>query len=393
MLTKSVAKAAAAKKRAYKLHDQGGLHLLVRPTGTKSWQQKYRWRGREKLLTIGQFPEVSIARARILQSQAKERLDQGIDPSSAVQEIETLEELARAWYRASLPAWSRAHAADVIASLERDVFPELGREPAASITPPELLDACQRIADRGRRTTAHRVRQRLGEIFSFAKAKGLVTTNPASDLGAAMLSAPPAKPHPALETLEECRAFMLEIEQVKASRAAIAASNFLALTAVRWGSLRGARWREFDLENAIWTVPSARMKLSCAKKEDRRYDHIVPLSAPALAVLRSLRQKSAGVCEDPHCLVFRGRGDIELGQGALRDLYARTSFAGRHVPHGWRASFSTILNEQLGPEWRFDIDAALGHAGKGKVEAAYNRAQLLDRRRAVMGRWSELLSR
>ncbi len=395
MLTNAAAKAAGAKSRAYKMHDQGGLHLLIRPTGTKSWQQKYRWRGREKLLTRGQFPEVRVERARILQAEAKELLEEGTDPARQESKVDTLERLGRAWYRANLPAWSPAHAADVLGSLERDIFPELGECAAGEVRSRELLDAIRTIEARGCSTTAHRVRQRLAEIFAFGKAEGLVDDNPAADLGAAMLSPPPANPHPALTSIDECRQLLSACEADQARSATIMASRFLALTGVRLAAVRLMRWSEVDLDAKLWTVPAAHMKLSRAKKGDARFDHLVPLSDAALFVLRGMHPKNAYLHSGDanlHSLVFPGRSGGPIGEGAIRDLYIRAGYARRHVPHGWRASFSTILNEEMGPEWRFDIDAALGHAGKGKVEAAYNRSVQLERRRSVMDRWGSLLS-
>lgn len=410
MLTNAAAKAAGAQARAYKLHDQAGLHLLVRPTGSKSWQLKYRWRGREKLLTLGQFPEVNVNRARILQAEAKEQLAAGVDPGRKATSAATLEQLARLWYSKNLPGWSEAHAGDVLASLERDVFPELGDAAAGSVTAPQLLAAIEGIAQRGCRTSAHRVRQRLAEIFAFGRARGLVTGNPAADLGAAMLSPPPARPHAALLSIEECRALLAACEKDVARPETILASRFLALTAVRLAAVRGMVWAEVDLEARTWTVPAARMKLGREKKADAGYDHVVPLSAAAVAVLEAARPKSGAAQVG---LVFPGRmlnlervarqpdgrwlfkaSSAPIAAGAIRELYERAGFAGRHVPHGWRASFSTILNEELGPDWRFDIDAALGHAskGKGKVEAAYNRSRLLGRRRELFDRWGALLS-
>lgn len=396
MITNAAAKAAGAQARAYKLHDQGGLHLLVRPTGSKSWQMKYRWRGREKLLTLGQFPEVNVNRARILQAEAKEQLAAGVDPGRKAAAGDTLEQLARLWYRANLPGWSEAHAEDVLGSLERDVFPELGDAAAGSVTAPQLLAAIEAIGARGCRTSAHRVRQRLAEIFAFGRARGLVTGNPAADLGAAMLSPPPARPHAALTSIEDCRQLLAACDRDQARAETILASRLLALTAVRLAAVRGMVWAEVDLEARTWTVPAARMKLSRAKKDDARFDHVVPLSEAAIAVLsarsvnlRKIRQPG----EDPSTrLVFPGRDGRPIAAGAIRELYDRAGFAGRHVPHGWRASFSTILNEELGPGWRFDIDAALGHAGKGKVEAAYNRSAQLGRRRELMERWGQLLA-
>lgn len=387
MLTNAAAKAAGAQARAYKLHDQGGLHLLVRPTGSKSWQMKYRWRGREKLLTLGQFPEVNVSRARILQAEAKEQLAAGVDPGRKAASAGTLEQLARLWYRANLPGWSEAHAGDVLASLERDIFPELGALAAGRVTAPQLLEAIEAIAGRGCRTSAHRVRQRLAEIFAFGRARGLVTGNPAADLGAAMLSPPPARPHAALTSIEDCRALLAACERDRARVETIHASRFLALTAVRLAAVRGMVWAEVDLAARTWTVPAARMKLSRAKKDDARFDHVVPLSAAAANLLLATRKGAAD-----NALVFPGREGGPIAAGAIRELYERAGFGGRHVPHGWRASFSTILNEELGPEWRFDIDAALGHAGKGKVEAAYNRSAQLARRRELFDRWGALLS-
>lgn len=389
MLTNAAAKAAGAQSRAYKLHDQGGLHLLVRPTGSKSWQMKYRWRGREKLLTLGQFPEVNVNRARILQAEAKEQLAAGVDPGGKAAARDTLQQLARLWYQANLPGWSTAHAEDVLASLERDIFPELGSARADSIAAPQLLAAVEAIGKRGCRTTAHRVRQRLADMFAFGRARGLVTGNPAADLGAAMLSPPPARPHAALEAIEDCRQLLAACERDEARAETILASRFLALTAVRLAAVRGMVWAEVDLEARTWTVPAARMKLGREKKEDARYDHVVPLSGAAVAVLEAARPKSgAGQVG----LVFPGRDGGPIAAGAIRELYDRAGFAGRHVPHGWRASFSTIMNEELGPGWRFDIDAALGHAGKGKVEAAYNRSAQLGRRRELFDRWGAMLS-
>ena len=392
MPTNAAAKAAGAKSRAYKMHDQGGLHLLVRPTGTKSWQLKYRVRGREKLLTLGRFPEVNVNCARILQAEAKEQLEQGIDPSAKRSTGRTLEALGRAWFEQHCRAWSLAHANDVLSTLERDIFPQLGTRPAGEVRSRELLDAVRAIEERGCAATAQRVRQRLEQIFAFGRAEGLVENNPASDLGAAMLSAPPAQPLSALTQIEDCRALIAACETDSGRAVTIMASRFLALTAVRLGTLRGARWEEIDFAERLWTIPAARMKLARAKKADSRFDHVVPLSEPALFVLRGLRSSTSNEATKIGGLIFTGRdGSRPLGAGAIGALYDRCGYNGRHVPHGWRASFSTILNEDMGEEYRFAIDQALGHSGKGKVEAAYNRAQLLDRRREVFERWGEML--
>lgn len=402
MLTNAAAKAAGAQTRAYKLFDQGGLFLFVAPTGTKSWRLKYRWRSREKLLTLGRFPEIGVPRARILQAEAKAKLERGLDPGSACSRSDTsdtLECIARAWHAKHRGRWSAVHAADVLASLERDVFAAVGNAPIGEIGAAELVQLLEAVEARGCVETSRRLRQRLKQVFAFAQATGLRADNPAAGLGAALAGVAVSTPHPALTAIGDCRALLAACEDVDARPATRRASRFLALTAVRLDAVRGARWSEIDLEARTWTVPAARMKLARAKKGEARFDHVVPLSAAAIGVLAAakMHRENADMhsgAASMHHLVFPGRSaDAPIAAGALRELYVRAGFAGRHVPHGWRSSFSTILNEELGEEWRADIDRALAHAGMGKVEAAYNRSLQLDRRRALFDRWGALLFR
>lgn len=401
MLTQAAAKAAAPRGRGYKLAAGGGLHLHVTPAGCKSWRLKYHFAGREKLLVIGRFPELSPAEARERRDRARTRLGEGIDPGSRVDiEVNNFEQLARAWHGNQAQRWSPAHAAQVLATFERDVFPAIGARPPGAVTAPELLNVIRSLEKRGCGQTARRLRERLSAVFGYAIALGLTDIDPAAKLGRALAPAPLARPMPALATIAECRALLAACDRVAGGHLAVLASRFLALTAVRLEALRGARWEEFEQlggPEPVWRVPAARMKLARAKKGLARFDHLVPLSVAAVAVLAELR-KVQPANADCSGLVFPGRGNSahpelcrRIGENALRDLYAAAGFSGRHVPHGWRASFSTILNE-LEPGWRGDIDRALAHSPKDKVEAAYNRAAQLGRRRAVFERWGELLS-
>ncbi|MDE8651065.1 tyrosine-type recombinase/integrase, partial [Novosphingobium album (ex Liu et al. 2023)] len=230
---------------------------------------------------------------------------------------------------------------------------------------------------------------------------------PAAQLGRAMARARPPRPQPALTSIEECRALIAACEYARARVSVLLASRFLALTAVRLEAVRGMHWSEIEPDEDreglqgrwIWRVPPARMKLARAKKQDSRFAHLVPLSAEAVAVLRAAANSYPGDANlhslpaNLHALVFPGRdGVTPIGEGAIGALYARAGFAGRHVPHGWRSSFSTILNESMPPEWRADIDRALAHSPKDKVEAAYNRAAQLGRRRQLFDRWGALLA-
>jgi integrase len=198
---------------------------------------------------------------------------------------------------------------------------------------------------------------------------------------------------PALTEVSGCKALLAACEEAGARVTTILASRFLALTAVRLAAVRGARWEEIDFAARTWTVPAARMKLGRAKKGEARFDHVVPLCDAAIAVLKTALLLVVDNKQSGSSLIFPGRRHTTpIAEGALRELYGRAGFGDRHVPHGWRASFSTILNEELGREWRGDIDEALAHTIKGSVEGAYNRAQLLERRRAVFDRWGELLT-
>ncbi|QSR16089.1 integrase arm-type DNA-binding domain-containing protein [Novosphingobium sp. KA1] len=398
MLTNGVVKAAAARPRAYKMADTGSLFLFVTPKGTKSWRLKYRFQGREKLLVIGRFPEISLAQARQRRDEAKVKIRLGVDPSVAEEKLDTFEQVARAWYRHNENNWSPAHGADVIASLLRDIFPAIGARPIASIEPPEILEVLRQVEERGRIETARRQRQRLSAIFGYGIANGLTDKDPALHVGRAMTAARPVRPQPALTTATECRDLLNAADRQAGRASTRLASRFLALTAVRLEAVRGMRWSEVEqLDGAepLWRVPAARMKLKRSKKGDDRFAHAVPLSRAAIAVLRLAAHEFGydALSSCPDELVFPGRDRGKpIGESAIGALYDRAGFSGRHVPHGWRSSFSTILNETLGPDAASDIDRALAHTPKDKVEAAYNRAQLLGRRRALFDTWGDLLT-
>lgn len=391
MLTIGAVKAAAPQARAYKLTDGGGMFLFVTPAGAKSWRLKYRWRGREKLLVLGRWPDMPLPAARTARELAKQQLLAGVDPGKKAERGDSFEAIARAWHAHQLERWSPTHAEDVLASLVRDVFPAIGARPIGSIEPNELLELVRDVEARGCLESAGRLRQRLSAIFGFAIAEGHKTTDAAAQLGRAMKGGKLATPHPALVSIDDCRALLEECAGLDVAPAVLGASQLLALTAVRLDAVRGMAWEEIsdiDGDQPLWRVPPERMKLSRAKKEEERFAHIVPLSPAAVEVLRAAARRRRG-----SALVFPGRNPARpIGEATLRELYGRTSFAGRHVPHGWRASFSTILNEEMGEIWSAAIDAALAHSTKDKVEAAYNRAQRLQRRRELMNRWGELLA-
>ncbi len=407
MLTNAAVKAARPRSAAYKLADGRGLHLFVAPTGRKSFRLRFRFGGKEQLLTIGSYPEISLLDARARAEAAHAQLARGEDPRSAPARVDTFEAAARAWHAVQAEGWTPVHAADVLGSLQRDVFPAIGAEQLDAIAPADVLELLRAVERRGARETARRLRQRISAVFELAIGEGWCSIDPAEKVGRGLKKVGAVRHHPAVTSIVDARALLAEVEQLAASPAAKLASQFLALTAMRWAAVRGARWGEIedlDGRSPLWRVPAARMKLAAAKKSDAAHDHLVPLSPAAVGVLlaaRSNHDQMSNAAEilgySPDDLIFAGGGsNTLLGEASIGALYARTSFAGRHVPHGWRATFSTIMNEEM-PAERGAIDQALGHTLKAedgssaKVEGAYNRSQQLQRRRALFDRWGGLL--
>lgn len=391
MLTPAAVKAAQPMARAYKLFDTNGLFLFVTPGGRKGWRVKYRLKGKEQLATLGQYPAMSLPEARAQRDGLKERIKAGGE-AAQIRKPMTFAELARAWHEDRKGRWSEQHAADVMGNLERDAFPVLGEIPIGAIDEPMVLDLLEAVEGRGRLATAKRFRQRISSIFAFGIARKHCAVDPAAILGRELQPARPVRSHPALLTVEGCRQLLVDCEKVGARHLVKLASRFLALTAVRLNAVRGMCWGEVDLDAAEWRVPAARMKLAKVKKADANYDHIVPLSGQALQVLREVLVEIGHDTDSLPAadqLVF-ARGAAPIGEGAIRQLYIDAGYGGRHVPHGWRASFSTILNEMMKTESDI-IEIALAHTRKDKVKAAYDRAEHMARRRVLFDRWGEVI--
>lgn len=388
MLTNAAVKAARPSSRAFKIYDERGLFLFVTPAGAKSWRFRYRHAGKEKLLCFGLYPDLQLLEARALADAARDKISAGLDPANdhTVSSAEQLETIARAWHADRRGRWGDVHARDVITSLENDIFPAIGARSVDAIGPLTLLELIQSIEARGAHETARRVRQRLDGIFAFAMVRGHCSSNPAAMITAELTPSPTAtQKHPALVEIEQLRELLHAADQVDAAGQVKLASRFLALTAVRVGSLlkaTGEEIEDLDGTNPIWRIPAVHMKLTKARKADVANEHIVPLSPAAVQLLLELRERFG---HEP-----RSRRLFPVGEGAIGDLYARAGYARRHVPHGWRASFSTIMNLRRRTDKEI-IDQALGHVPTNKVEAAYNRAEHLAVRREIYCEWAEQL--
>ena len=398
MLTEVAIRNAQPGMRERKLADGAGLYLSILPTGFKGWRWKYRIGGREKRLVIGPYPLISIKRARELRDDARRQLLLGIDPGAVKQATlrrvklgDTFEAVARTWHAGKSITLAPRYAKEVLARLEANAFPRFGSMALDEITPPIVLAAMRAIEARGARTMAQEVRGHISEVFVWAIAAGLTENDPAAIIRKALSPAPGGR-RPALLTVIEAREPIAAIDAVKlAEPGTKLASRLLALTAVRPGVLRLAEKAEFqDLDGALplWRIPAEKMKLSRERKADAAYDFVVPLARQAVATVKA----AIAASQHRHLLFPGDRRGQPMSDSTLSQLYLDAGYRGRHVPHGWRATFSTIMNERAAtdgrPEDRAIVDLMLAHM-PGDVEAAYNRAAYLPRRREIAQAWAD----
>jgi integrase len=398
-------RAAKPRQKPYKLTDSHRLYLLVKPNGSKLWKWNYSYDGKQKTMAFGIHPMVSLRDARIKRDEARALLDEGKDPA-VVKKLKiqanieasrnTFERVARAWHDMAKSQWAAHHAADILRSLERDVFPGIGTLPISELRPPKIMEVLRAIEDRGAIETAKRVRQRVSAVFVYAIAHGMAEADPAEKLGAALKPLRKGR-QPAITELPRLRNLIMDAEEDYARPITRLALRFLALTAVRPSELRGGRWDEFEDLNGrrpLWRVPAARMKGDLDRKEEIGADHLVPLARQSVEVLRALWPLT-GSCE----LLFPNNRHMHkpMSENAIGYLLNRAGYHGHHVPHGFRAAFSTIMNEwaeRHGKEHdRKVIDLMLAHVPKEKVEGAYNRSVYMPRRRELAQVWADMLTK
>lgn len=396
MLTDTEIRKAKPGDKPRKMSDGGGLYLAVSPTGSKLWRMKYRFADKENVLSFGPYPEVTLAEARAKRDEARALLRDGQNPSIEKRKQKaaaifdtgtTFEAVAREWHDENKSKWTAVHCYDVLHSLERDVFPSLGQLPIKSITAPMVLKALRAIEDRSARETARRIRQRMSAVFVFAIASGRGENDPAAIVQGAMKPIRKGR-QPAVTDLEEAREILRKIDQQPSNPATRLAIRLLALTALRPGALATTPWEEINgLDGSLWTVPASRMKLALHLKDDETRDHLVPLSRQALETIEALRPFTGAT---PYLFPNGRTSQKPMSENAMGYLLNRAGYHHRHVPHGWRATFSTVMNERYPLESRI-IDLMLAHTPKDKVESAYNRAAHLARRTELSQEWADLL--
>jgi len=369
-----------------KLHDGDGLYLWVYLDGRKYWRMRYWQAGKEKSLSIGVYPKISLSDARKKREELRKQLEADLDPSAErkaanlrkkLSAENSFEAVALEWYNKQLHTWVPHHADDVKRRLESNIFPALGKRPLDQIEAPELLQAIRKIEARGSYDLAHRVLQVCGQVFRYGIATGRCTRNLSTDLRGALT--PHVKQHQAAVRSEELPDLLRAIARYdeigdKQTRLAL---QLLAQTFVRTNELIGAEWVEFDLDNALWIIPAARMKM--------KTEHVVPLTRQALAMLTELKEISGG-----SRFVFPGRNrDKPISNNTMLFALYRLGYKGKMTGHGFRAVASTILNETgFNPDV---IERQLAHCERNEIRGAYNRAEYLPERKRMMQHWADYL--
>jgi len=390
------------RQRPFKLSDGGGLHLLVQPNGSKLWRLKYRFDGKEKLLSFGKYPGISLAVAREKRRTAKALLAAGIDPGAVVvaEAAEgagetvpvkpppipgSFEEIARAWHENRESGLDPAHAGRVLRRLERDAFPDLGEKAITEITVPQILGVIRTVEARQALDVSRRLKQSIGQVFRFAIANGWATSDPTVHLAGALKPRPRVRHMPKVPLKEVpalVRAIIAYDGEADDHRRAVTrdALMFTLLTWARTSETRFATRNEFeDLDGPepLWRLSPERMKME--------REHLVPLSAAAAAIMRRRLRSTNGD------LVFPGAKFGEpISQNTMIYACYRMGYRSRQTVHGFRGLASTWANEAecYKSDW---IEMALAHADEDEVRGAYNSAQYLSARRRMLQNWADMI--
>lgn len=386
-LTEVAIKAAKPAAAPFKLSDKNGLYLLVMPPGSKLWRWKYRFLGKEKLMSLGSYPLVTLKQAREWHEDARRQLAAGLDPMEERKAEKTARRLAvensfaavaKLWWASWKAARSESHTDYVMRRLTADVFPVIGARPIDEIQPLELVRMMKKIEARGALDIAKRAHQTCGQIFRYAIAHGLASRNPSSEIRPSDVLSSRKKQNYARIDAKELPDLLRRIDVYQGGPTTRSAMKLMAMTFVRTSELIGARWEEFDLVAGRWDIPASRMKMGSP--------HIVPLSRQAITLLRSLQTLTGH-----GALLFPGERDHErqMSNNTILAALDRMGYKHRMTGHGFRGLASTVLHEK-GFE-HAHIELQLAHQERDAVSASYNYATYLAQRTHMMQAWSDYL--
>jgi len=391
-LTDLVIRRLKPQAKVKKYADGHGLCFVVSPAGGRWWEYRFNYDGKPRVLSLGQYPVVSLAEAREKHLAARKQLDAGIDPAAEkkaakVAKIEaalTFERAAVAFLESRREHGYEGRATDdILGRLQKHIFPALGARPLVEITAPEILAALLAIKRRGIQETAKRCRQYVSQIFQYAIVKGLADRNPAADLQGIheLRKTGPVRHQRTVKTPAELGRLLLALESISHTMAG-KALDLAAYVFVRAGELAGARWAEVDLASGFWRIPPERMKMKGA--------HLVPLASQVKKRLEALKELTGG---GPCLFPALTGGQAPMNPESLRRALDRLGFGPGALisctTHGFKAAASTFLREQgFNPAW---IEIQLAHGERNKVVAAYNHADYIAQRQVMMQSWADYL--
>ena len=387
-LTDSFLRTLKPPAKPEKHSDTGGLFILATPNGGKWWRLKYRFGGKEKLLSMGTYPEVGLKAARDRRDDARALLAEGIDPgierkmqksASVERDANSFEVIAREWLAKNAPIWAESHTSNILRRMERDLFPWIGGKAIAEITAPELLAVLRRIEARGANETAHRAKENCGQIFRYAIATGRAERDPSQDLRGAL--APAKTEHMAAVTEPAAVGAMLRMfDDYHGTLITRCALRLAPLVFVRPGELRHAEWKDVDLDAGEWSFTASKTKTP----------HVVPLSRQAVAILRDLHPLTGHA---RYVFPSPRTDDKPMSGNAILSAMRYMGIPKEDMTgHGFRAMARTLLHERL----KFPaevIEHQLAHKVADALGTAYNRTKFLDDRRAMMQAWSDYLDK
>lgn len=389
-------KIRSSKPRAkpFKLYDADGLFLIVNPNGSKWWRQRYRFAGREQLLSLGVYDAITLADARDRSDEIRKLVAKGVDPSAHRKaqtaalidaKANTLKAVAIAWHDKFKPQWSEHHAHRVLQRLDDNVFPWLGAKALRDVTSADILACVDRMAKRGAYDTARRVLQILKKVFKWAIGRGLIAASPAAHIEPReQLPSIDVRHRAAITDPKLLGSLMRAIDGYQGGLVVKCALQLIALTFVRPGELRHAEWSEFSLDGdePTWRIPAAKMKMGGE-------DHIVPLARQAVSILREI-QPLTGADGRGYLFPSIRNASRPISENTVNIALRAMGFTQQqHCSHGFRGTASTLLNEQ---QWNKDaIELQLAHMPRDKVRASYNGAAHLPLRRKMMQSWANYL--
>jgi len=385
----------AKDERGKKLPDGHGLHLYLTPAGSPTWRIKYRYGGKEKIYSIGLYPQISLAAARVELGEVKALLKEGKDPVTArrinraanlAESDNTFKAVAEEWLAMKKKEWSAGHHAKSARALERDVYRSLGSLPVASITPAIVAKTIENIYKRDVLETATRILQQLNGVFRYAQARGFCRDNPAAPAREILPRKKGTRRMPALLDWPSLGSILRRAELARTSPPVRMAHRLCAFTAARISNVVEAEWREFHLndEQPVWVIPRAKMKV-----DNRETDHRIPLGPEIAAELREWK----GIIGGRGYLFPSPTGDKNhISRESIEKLYRETlRLAGKHSPHGWRSAFSTLAREEGFA--REVVELALDHTHDNEVAMAYDRGERFTQRIALYNWWGARLAK